>query len=60
MKSATLVMPSARALSAFTTITLGTPATSVMGVKSFTGSNDSLLYSALLMPWVPTVPISRV
>ena len=44
----------------FMTITLGTPATSVMGAKSFCGSNGILLYSDLLMPCVPTVPISSV
>ena len=38
MKSATVLMPSALARSAFITITLGTPATSVIGAKSFCGS----------------------
>ena len=60
MKSGTLLMPSSCARLVFITITLGTPATRVMGAKSFCGSKGSLLYSALLMPWVPTVPMSRV
>ena len=37
-KSCTLWMPSARALSAFISITLGTLATRVMGTKSWIGS----------------------
>ena len=38
MKSCTLLMPMARALSVLTTITLGTAATRVMGAKSLMGS----------------------
>ena len=38
MKSRTFWMPSWRALSAFISITLGTPATSVTGAKSLIGS----------------------
>jgi hypothetical protein len=44
----------------FSTSTLGTAATSVIGAKSLIGSNGSLPYSDWLMPWVPTVPISSV
>ena len=60
MKSGTLLIPSVRAFSAFITITLGTPATRVMGAKSLTGSKGILSYSDLLMPCVPTVPMTRV
>ena len=46
------------------TITFGTPAASVMGTKSLTGSNGILLplcaNSAALIACVPTVPISSV
>ena len=60
MKSCTLVMPMALAFSGFITMTLGTAATRVMGAKSLMGSYGSLLYSARLMPCVPTVPINKV
>ena len=60
MKSATELMLRDLAISAFMTITLGTPATTVMGAKSLIGSNGNLLYNARLMPCVPTVPMSSV
>ncbi len=60
MKSGTLLMPRLRAFSVCITITLGTPATIVIGTKSLIGSYGSLSYKARLMPWVPTVPIRSV
>ena len=51
---------SASAFAGFITSTFGTPATSVIGAKSFTGSYGSFGYSDWLMPCVPTVPISSV
>ena len=59
-KSAAVWMLSLVAFSAFITITLGTPATRVTGAKSFCGSKGILSYSDLLMPCVPTVPITRL
>ena len=60
MNSATVLMLRSLARSVLTTMTLGTPATKVMGAKSLMGSNDNFSYSARLMPCVPTVPMSKV
>ncbi len=53
-------MPLASAFAGLTTSTLGTPATSVIGAKSRTGSNGIFGYSAALIDCVPTVPINSV
>ena len=53
-------MPYVCAFAGLMTSTLGTPATSVIGAKSLTGSYGIFGYSDGLIACVPTVPISSV